>query len=128
MSIDDRRSNPLLQADIADLNMRGMADCMDMVRSELIEAAIIDKSVPPMMVANAVLAHVMELKQDYNFAVDSVAALSGEVEDLQTRLVAIQAEAQRFAACRHAARTMPEDGGEDAFIEAIDKYIAEHGI
>lgn len=38
-----------------------MAQCMDMVRSELIEAGIIDKTVPPMMVANAVCAHIAGL-------------------------------------------------------------------
>jgi hypothetical protein len=43
------------------LTMRGMADCMDMVRGELIEAGIIDANVPPMMVANAVMAHIAGL-------------------------------------------------------------------
>jgi hypothetical protein len=33
-----------------------MADCMDMVRQELVEAGVIDKDVPPMFVADAVLA------------------------------------------------------------------------
>lgn len=42
-------------------NMQGMADCMDMVHGELIEAEIIDKRTPPMMVANAVCAHIAEL-------------------------------------------------------------------
>lgn len=34
----------------------GMAECMDMVRQDLIEAGIIDKSVPPMMVPEAVVS------------------------------------------------------------------------
>lgn len=108
--------------------LQGMADCMHMVRQELIEAGIVEKSVPPMMVANAVLAYAGQLIEDYNQAVDSIAMLTGDVEDLSTRLMALQAEAQRFAACRHAARTMPEDGGEDAFIASIDDYITKHGI
>jgi hypothetical protein len=40
------------------LTLQGMADCMAMVRQELIEAGVIDKSVPPMMVADAVVAHI----------------------------------------------------------------------
>ena len=32
-----------------------MAECMDMVRQELIEAGIIDKSVPPMMLPEAIV-------------------------------------------------------------------------
>jgi hypothetical protein len=38
--------------------MRGMADCMDMVRQELIEAGVIEASVPPMMLADAIIAHI----------------------------------------------------------------------
>jgi hypothetical protein len=44
-----------------DLTTQGMADCMDMVRTELIEAGVIDPSTPPMMVANAVLARIQML-------------------------------------------------------------------
>jgi hypothetical protein len=43
------------------MNMQGMADCMDMVHGELIEAGIIDRSTAPMMVANAVCSYVAEL-------------------------------------------------------------------
>ena len=31
-------------------------------------------------------------------------------------------EVLRFAACRHQARHMQEDGGEPAFISGIDRY------
>lgn len=44
--------------------MEGMAECMDMVRQELIEAGIIDKSVPPMMVSNAVLTRVARAQRE----------------------------------------------------------------
>lgn len=40
----------------------------------------------------------------------------------------VQDDYRRFAACRHAARTMVEDGGEEAFLIAIDRYRAENGI
>jgi hypothetical protein len=43
-------------------NLHGMADCMDMVRQEFIEAGIIDKSVAPMFVANAVLGYIAEVE------------------------------------------------------------------
>lgn len=35
-----------------------MAECMDMVRQELIQAGVISKEVPPMMVADAVMVAV----------------------------------------------------------------------
>lgn len=216
MSTDDRRTNPLLQPDIAEQNMRGMADCMDMVRRELIEAGIIEANVAPMFVANAVVYymqmqataanaearfademadrakkaeaeaahwkanHATEvsrariLKERTDMPVERVRAYEhmgtvlAENEGLKTELIAAYAsratlfdlcegiakalerpetpleglpwgdlvevtaqtkeEAQRFAACRHQARQMPEDGGEDAFLIAIDMYRAEHGL
>ena len=45
-------------------SMQGMADCMAMVRQELIEAGVITDEVPPMMVANAVLAEIQALRKD----------------------------------------------------------------
>lgn len=39
-----------------DPTVQGMADCMDMVRQELIEAGVIGADVAPMFIANAVLA------------------------------------------------------------------------
>jgi hypothetical protein len=41
---------------------REMAECMDMVRQELICAGVIPGTVPPMMVADAVLGHIAGLK------------------------------------------------------------------
>lgn len=38
-----------------------MADCMVMVREELVQAGIVDKTVPPMMVSNAVCAYIARL-------------------------------------------------------------------
>lgn len=48
------RALPLPEFSIQHKNMICMAECMDMVRSELIEMGIIDSSVPPMMIADAV--------------------------------------------------------------------------
>lgn len=39
-----------------------MAECMDMVRNDLIEAGVIDRSVPPMMVSDAVCSHIAKLE------------------------------------------------------------------
>lgn len=58
----------------ARLLTQGMADCMDMVRSELIEAGVIDKSVAPMFIANAVCARLAESERDaarYRFLRDN---------------------------------------------------------
>lgn len=48
------RAMPLPESSIQHKNMICMSECMDMVRSELIEMGIIDISVPPMMIADAV--------------------------------------------------------------------------
>lgn len=42
----------------------GMADCMHMVRAELIEAGIIEKTVAPMFIANAVVKKLQEVAQN----------------------------------------------------------------
>lgn len=44
--------------DDALVQQAAMAECMDMVREELIEAGVVDASVPPMMLSNAVLAFI----------------------------------------------------------------------
>ena len=43
---------------------QAMAECMDMVRNELIEAGIISDKVAPMFVANAVFEYVRHLRKD----------------------------------------------------------------
>lgn len=43
---------------VTDENTQGMADCMDMVRQELIEAGVIDETIAPMFIANAVVARL----------------------------------------------------------------------
>jgi hypothetical protein len=43
------------------LEVQCMADCMDMVRQELIEAGVIDANVAPMFVANAVVKKLQEV-------------------------------------------------------------------
>lgn len=50
------------------------------------------------------------------------------VADLLKQNQQTQIEAQRFAACRHQARHMQEDGGEAAFVKAIDEYRKKNGI
>ncbi|GAB3416848.1 hypothetical protein NX774_12015 [Massilia agilis] len=67
---DNKYSGGAAEQPGTNLATQGMADCMDMVRQELIEAGIIDKSVPPMMVANAVIAHLA--RQAKAGAVDQV--------------------------------------------------------
>lgn len=42
--------------------MQGMADCMDMVRQELIEAGIIDNTVAPMFIANVICGKFADIK------------------------------------------------------------------
>lgn len=199
MSIDDRRSNPLLQPGIAEQNMRGMAECMDMVRQELIEAGIVDKTVPPMMVANAVVAYMHrqaaaaeaeaahwkanhadqvqrarilidrpdmpiervkayellgKLRDDndqlrteliaayasrltlFNLCEDIAEALRGPETPLEGHpwgeLVQVAArvkeEAQCFAIVRAVAKTMEDEGGEQALLEAVEQYRVEHGL
>lgn len=196
-------------------NMRGMADCMDMVRRELIEAGIIKKEVAPMFIANAVATLVQMQDAAYDEAAKTIAQLSDEVrnlknevahwkanhatevsrarilkdrpdmpvervkayelmgklrddnDQLRTELIAayasratlfdlceaiagaldgpetpleglpwgdlvevaaqVKEEAQRFAIVRAVAKTMVEDGGELALLEAVEKYRDEHG-
>lgn len=142
-----------------------MAECMVMVRQDLIEAGVIDASVAPIFVADAVCAAINDLNDRIKIAEDTArhwrlnhdnqvqrARILIERPDLPIervdayQLIAHLQEqlakhenisrgdrrtilaAQRFAACRHAARDMPEEGGDEAFIEAVDKYREEHGI
>jgi len=46
-----------------DISNELMADCMNMVRQELIDTGIIDKTVPPMMVADAVISKINAMQQ-----------------------------------------------------------------
>ncbi|MGZ8317530.1 MAG: hypothetical protein ACXWVD_00375 [Telluria sp.] len=62
--------------DMEQQTLRGMAECMDMVRAELIEAGVVDASVPPMMLANAVL----------NFIARERAAARSPLSDVDARL------------------------------------------
>jgi hypothetical protein len=163
--------------DIESQSMRGMADCMDMVRQELIEAGIIDAKTPPMFVSDAVVSAFQRLKlttdaenealqtelinvyeqlaQVKQWAGEQIMILEAKAKHWKSNhadqverarilierpdmplervnayslVCEVQEDAKRFAACRHAARTMPEDGGEDAFLIAIDKYREEHDL
>lgn len=123
------------------LTTQAMADCMDMVRQELIEAGIIGADVAPMFVANAVVHHfkieqtkAQHWKSNHDDLVKRCALLR-EREDLPVdripayaELTRLQEESKRFAACRHQARYMQEDGGEAAFVKAIDEYRKKNGI
>lgn len=135
-----------------ELTTQGMADCMDMVRQELIEAGIIEPSIAPMFIANAVVAYVRNaLAQEKRHAVilekkaqhwranhDAQierARVLQERPDMPLERVnayhawgSVLEDYKRFQACRHAAQNMPEDGGEEAFIAAIDQYRLEHGL
>lgn len=63
---------------------QGMVDCMDMVRQELIEAGIIDKTVAPMFIANAVMAYIQKLTpaQQGEGSIDSISDDVGFAEVL----------------------------------------------
>ncbi len=139
-----------------------MAECMDMVRQDLIDAGVIDKSVAPMFVAEAVCSAMKVLfdearaaeKQVHHWqanhadqverarilierpdlpiervkAYEQIGKLQRDVEtfvEVQGRMLH---DWRRFQACRHVARTMPEDGGEAEFIKQIDKYRADNGL
>jgi hypothetical protein len=54
------------EADTARLALQGMADCMDMVRQELVEAGLIDERVPPMFVSEALLARLRQLRAAFH--------------------------------------------------------------
>lgn len=47
---------PVASGAPVDPNVQGMADCMDMVRQELIEAGVIGPGIAPMFIASAVMA------------------------------------------------------------------------
>ena len=46
------------------LNASLMADCMDMVRDELVEAGVIEESVAPMFVSHAVVAKLQSIQKE----------------------------------------------------------------
>lgn len=71
------------------------------------------------------LAKLHELQHEGG---DLGAAYWLSVAELLKQNQQIQEEAQRFAACRHQARHMQEDGGESAFIKAIDLYRKKNGL
>jgi len=72
--------------------MQGMADCMDMVRGDLIEMGIIDKSVAPMFIPEAIARYVRSaapvVPVDRNEALERVADLVWNwngLEDIEQR-------------------------------------------
>lgn len=133
-------------------SMRGMADCMHMVHQELIEAGIIGAKVAPMFIAHAVQAHVFNVlagekrktqaaeakarhwKTNHDAQVERARILQERTDMPLERVSAYRVmgaaleDFKRFQACRHAARDMPEDGGEEAFIEAVDEYRLTNGV
>lgn len=48
------------------LTLQGMADCMDMVRQELVGAGLIDERVPPMFVPEALLTKLRQLRAAFH--------------------------------------------------------------
>jgi hypothetical protein len=66
-----------------------MADCMDMVRSDLVEMGIIDKAVAPMFIPEAVANYVNRLRAE--FEMDPLPIL----RDLIVARYGTQAEAAR---------------------------------
>jgi hypothetical protein len=49
---------------VAKDNLEAMAGCMRMLREDLIQAGIFDKSVPPMFMTEAILGYIGKLKHD----------------------------------------------------------------
>lgn len=77
--------------------MQAMAECMDMVRQELVEAGIIDERVPPMFVAEAVRSRVGTLLSDMRSALVELTAV-------QRKLIDANAEIAALLLARDAAR------------------------
>lgn len=98
-----------------------MALCMQNVVQELIEAGVIPPTTKPISVTEAVLRSIRALE----IAANAEAQNADEWRELANQRAE---DFKRFQACRHGARAMPEDGGEDAFITAIDKYRTENGL
>lgn len=46
------------------LSNEGMADCMDLLRRDMIQAGIIGESVPPMFMSEAILGYIGKLQRD----------------------------------------------------------------
>lgn len=88
---------PQVQAYRNDPVVQGMADCMDMVRQELIEAGVIGADVAPMFIANAVVAKLASPMQ----AQEPVAYTAGshDIFDL-IREWAHKPEGNRYEAAR----------------------------
>lgn len=116
-------------------SMRGMADCMAMVREELIEAEIITAAIAPMFIANEVNKQMQILRAaaeaEAKFADEqravAIAALI-QVGEMQELLEMYKLEAQRWNACIHAAKDMDGEDLEHEFVLSVDKYMLEHGL
>jgi hypothetical protein len=54
------------RADTELVTMQAMAECMDMVRQELVEAGVIDERVPPMFVSEAVVTKLRQLRAAFH--------------------------------------------------------------
>lgn len=85
------------EADTELVTMQAMAECMDMVRQELVEAGVIAVSVPPMFVAEAVLGYVRTLGADLRSTLVELTAV-------QRKLIDANAEIAVLLLARDAAR------------------------
>jgi hypothetical protein len=63
------------------LSVQGMADCMDMVRQDLIEMGIIDKSVAPMFIPEAIASYIKHLSAPIASQAKVVAEVPAKMSD-----------------------------------------------
>lgn len=89
-----------------------MAECTSLLRSDLIEAGIIDKSVPPMMLIEAIMARVKHLKAENESAVEAGHVAVEMCSKLISERDALKADAERFL---HLATALSD-------IDALEKF------
>jgi hypothetical protein len=96
------------------LTVQGMADCMDMVRTDLIGMGIIDKTVAPMFIPEAIAKYIKAQAASSERAPEPSAASVGD-----------DAEFKRLVDARFVADTLPKIISTDrALVQYIDNRTA----
>jgi hypothetical protein len=72
-----------------ELTAQGMADCMDMVRQELVEAGVVKADVAPMFLAEAVLSHVAALGADLRSTLTELTTVQRKLIDANAEIAAL---------------------------------------
>lgn len=73
-----------------------MAECTTMLRSDLIEAGIVDKTVPPMMLTESIMRHIQTLKAECVAADKLIRENLAERDSLRAELQIKSAECDLF--------------------------------